>query len=82
MYRRDDDVGAKTESLAETVNVVVNSRLSTWFDYECPRRLVEHTSEWIWTGVSWLDSKGSDGRAEESFDGVMDPAALLGSSGK
>lgn len=51
MYRRDDDVGAKTESLAETVNVVVNSRLSTWFDYECPRRLVEHTSEWIWTGV-------------------------------
>lgn len=31
---------------------------------------------------SWLDSKGSDGRAEESFDGVMDPAALLGSSGK
>lgn len=51
MYRRDDVVGAKTESLAETVNVVANSRLSTWFDYECPRRLVELTSEWICTGV-------------------------------
>lgn len=31
---------------------------------------------------SCLDSEGSDGRAEGSFDGVMDPAALLGSSGR
>lgn len=51
MYRRDDVVGAETESLAETVNMVANSQLSTWFDYEHPRRLVKHASEWLCSGV-------------------------------